>query len=167
MVFELKSIRKNIWTIIIHHISKKISSIFSIHTSRKIAYTKMYKDSKINQSIFKSSWVHNLAKCMHVICENNERYDCKIARWIQKIMQCMWILKINDAWKKFGQKLRNWKFFSFDRSSIDQKPIKLGREQWLKIKGFSICRKTHSINQNSGKLDFLKNCRSLYKKHST
>ena len=99
MVFELKSIRENIWTIIIHHISKKISSIFSIHTSRKIAYTKMYKDSKINQSIFKSSWVHNLAKCMHVICENNERYDCKTARWIQKTMQCMWILNINDAWK--------------------------------------------------------------------
>ena len=22
---------------------------------------------------------------MHVMCENNERYDCKIARWIQKI----------------------------------------------------------------------------------
>ena len=30
---------------------------------------------------------------------NNERYDCKTARWIQKTMQCMWILNINDAWK--------------------------------------------------------------------
>ena len=58
------------------------------------------KDSKINQSIFKSSWVPNLVKCMHGMCENNERYDCKIARWIQKTMQCMWILNINDAKKK-------------------------------------------------------------------
>ena len=79
----------------------------------------------------------------------------------------MWILNINDAWKKFGQKLRNWKFFSFDRSSIDQKPIKSGREQWLKIKGFSIGRKTHSINRNSGKLNFLENCRRLCRNHST
>ena len=36
---------------------------------------------------------------MYVMCENNERYDYKIARWIQKTMQCMWILNINDAWK--------------------------------------------------------------------
>ena len=84
----------------------------------------MYKDSKINQSIFKLSWVPNLAKCMHVMCENNERYDCcKTARWIQNTMQCMWILNINDAWKKFGQILRNWNFFIFDQSSIDWMPI--------------------------------------------
>ena len=50
---------------------------------------KCTKDSKINQSIFKSSWVPNLAKFMHVMCENNERYDSKIARWIQKIVQWM------------------------------------------------------------------------------
>ena len=56
---------------------------------------KCTKDSKINQSIFKSSWVPNLAKCMHVMCESNERYDCKTARWIQKTMQC-----INDEKKK-------------------------------------------------------------------
>ena len=36
---------------------------------------------------------------MHVMCENNEGYDCKTARWIQKTMQCMSILNINDAWK--------------------------------------------------------------------
>ena len=24
-----------------------------------------------------------------VVCENNERYDCKNARWIKKTMQCM------------------------------------------------------------------------------
>ena len=58
--------------------------------------------------------------------------------------------------KNFGQKLRNWKFFSFDWSSIDRIPIESSREQWLKIKGFSIGRKTHSINQNSGNLNFWK-----------
>ena len=60
----------------------------------------MYIGLKINQSIFKSSWVSNLAKCIHGMCENNERYDCKTTRWIQKTMKCMWILNINDAWKK-------------------------------------------------------------------
>ena len=34
---------------------------------------------------------------MHVMCENNERYDCKTARWIQK--QCN-ALNINDSKKK-------------------------------------------------------------------
>ena len=28
--------------------------------------------------------VPNLAKCMYVMCENNERYDCKTAIWIKK-----------------------------------------------------------------------------------
>ena len=37
---------------------------------------------------------------MHGMCENNERYNCKTARWIQKTMQYMWILNINDAKKK-------------------------------------------------------------------
>ena len=69
--------------------------------------------------------------------------------------------------KKFGQKLRNWKFFSFDRLSINRIPIKPSQEQWLKIKGFSINRKTHSIDWNSGRLDSLKSCRSLCRKHST
>ena len=32
---------------------------------------------------------------MHSMCKNNERYDCKMAKWIQKTMQCMWILNIN------------------------------------------------------------------------
>ena len=79
---------------------------------------------------------------MHVICEYNERYDYKNARCIQKTMQWIWILNTNDAWKdQIGQKLKNRKCFSFDRSSIDRIPIKLGREQWLKIKGFSIYQK--------------------------
>ena len=99
MVSELKSSRENICTLIIHHISKKnflISHIKNIYEN--------VKNSKINQSIFKSSWVPNLAKCMHVRFENNERYDCKTTRWIQKIVQCMWILNINDAWKKIWSK---------------------------------------------------------------
>ena len=58
--------------------------------------------------------------------------------------------------KKFGQKLRNWKFFSFNLSSIDRISIESGREQWLKIKGFLIDRKTHSIDQNSRNLNFWK-----------
>ena len=45
---------------------------------------------------------------MHGMCENNERYDCKIARWIQKTMQCMWILNINDAKKKKKNRLVNY-----------------------------------------------------------
>ena len=47
--------------------------------------------------------------------------------WLQnckmdtKTMQCMWILSTNDAWKKnFGQKHRNWKFFSCDLSNSNQ-----------------------------------------------
>ena len=31
----------------------------------------------------------DVAKCMHVMCENNKRYDCKNARWIHKTMQYM------------------------------------------------------------------------------
>ena len=69
--------------------------------------------------------------------------------------------------KNFGQKLRNWKFFSFDQSCIDWIPIEWGWEQWLKIKGFSIGRKTHSIDRNSGNLNFLKNCRRLCGNNST
>ena len=64
MVSELKSSRENICTLIIHHISKKIFLISHI----KNIYENV-KNSKINQSIFKSSWVPNLAKCMHVMCE--------------------------------------------------------------------------------------------------
>ena len=68
--------------------------------------------------------------------------------------------------KKFGHIFKNWKFFSFDWSSIDRITIESGRKSWLKIKGFSISRKTYSIDWNSGKLDFLKNYRSLCRKYS-
>ena len=57
---------------------------------------------------------------MYVMCENNERYDCKIARWIQKTMLCMWILNINDAWKKICQNLKTENFsISIGRASIE------------------------------------------------
>ena len=36
---------------------------------------------------------------MHVMCENNERYDLQNCKMDTKTMQCMWILNINDAWK--------------------------------------------------------------------
>ena len=76
----------------------------------------------------KSSWVPNLAKCMHGMCENNERYDYKTTRWIQKKNAMhvnpkhKWCVK-----KIFGQKLKNWKFFNFDQSSINRALIKSGR----------------------------------------
>ena len=55
------------------------------------------------------------------MCENNERYDFKIARWIQKTMQCMWILNINDAWKNRLVKYLKTENFSvsIDRTSIE------------------------------------------------
>ena len=58
--------------------------------------------------------------------------------------------------KKFGQILKNWKFFNFDQSRIDRIPIESGRKTWLKMKGISIGRKTHSINRNSRTLNFWK-----------
>ena len=69
--------------------------------------------------------------------------------------------------KKFGQKLRNWKFFSFDRLSINRIPIKPSQEQWLKIKGFSINRKTHSIDRNSENLSFWKTAEDYVENNST
>ena len=72
---------------------------------------------------------------MHVMCENNEKYDCKTARWIQKTMQCMWILNINDKKKK-------------------NRLVK-----YLKTKNFSVSinQETDSIDRKSGKIRFLKN----------
>ena len=69
--------------------------------------------------------------------------------------------------KIFGQKLRNWKFSSFDRLSIDRIPIEPGRKSWLKIKGFSIGRKTHSIDWNSGNLNFWKTVEDYTENNST
>ena len=58
---------------------------------------------------------------MHGMCENNERYDYKTARWIQKTMQCMWILNINDAKKNRLVKYLKIENFSvsIDRASIE------------------------------------------------
>ena len=80
MVFELKSSKENICTLLSIISLKKIFS--AIHQKKKRHILKCTKDSKNNQSIFKSSSVPKLAKCMHVMCENNERYDYRIARWI-------------------------------------------------------------------------------------
>ena len=49
---------------------------------------------------------------------------------------------------------------------IDRIPIESGKKSWLKIKGFSIGWKSHSINRNSGNLIFLKNCRRLCRNYS-
>ena len=40
-----------------------------VHTSIKIAHTKMYKTKKLINRFLRSSWVPNLAKCMRVVCE--------------------------------------------------------------------------------------------------
>ena len=100
-----------------------------------------------------------------------------------------------NIWKsenRWGEKAFNFSFLSkFNQSSTDQVPIKPDRRfslkpfekqirlieyqsrinrtnsrPSLKIKGFLIGWKTHSINWNSGKLDYLKNSRSLCRKHS-
>ena len=72
---------------------KKNISIFQQFTHQEnIAYTKMHRTQKLINQFFKSSWISNLAKCMHALYEKNKRYDCKNARWIKKTMQCMWIL---------------------------------------------------------------------------
>ena len=76
------------------------------------------------------------------MCENNERYDYKTARWIQKTMQCMWILNINDAKKNRLVKYLKIENFSvsIDRASIEyqlsQVEAKLEKSKnfdWLKI----------------------------------
>ena len=69
--------------------------------------------------------------------------------------------------KKFGRKLRNWKIFSFDWSSINRIPIESGKEQWLKIKGFSIGQRTLSINRNSRNLNFWKTAEDYVENKST
>ena len=93
--------RENIRIFIIHHISqKKYSQFLAVHTSRKKAYTKIYRTKKLNQLIFKSSWVPNLAKCMHVVCETKlwEIWfqKCKIDKG-NNVMHVN--PNTNDAWK--------------------------------------------------------------------
>ena len=77
---------------------------------------------------------------MHVMFENNERYDCKTARWIikkkkkKKTMQSMWILNRNDAWKKSGQtKILIAISIDWATGSIDRKS---GKIRFLKNKAF-------------------------------
>ena len=71
--------------------------------------------------------------------------------------------------KKIGQKLRNWKFYSFDQSSIDRIPIKPGRFKLKILMHFrSVDRQIRSI-ENLENFFFLKNgailCRNS-SKHS-
>ena len=65
-------------------ISLKKNIFYSSHIKK--AYTRKHIAQNLINQFFWSSWVPNVAKCMHVMCENNKRYDCKTARWIQK--QC-------------------------------------------------------------------------------
>ena len=73
---------------------------------------------------------------MHIMCENNERYACKNARWIKKTMQCMWIQNTNDAWKKFGQKYKTENFpVSIDQASSEHQ-AKLAEVRLQKLEKF-------------------------------
>ena len=63
---------------------------------------------------------------MHVMCENNERYDYKTVRWKKKkktttIMLCVWILNTNDVWKQnLFKNLKTENFLvSIDRALIE------------------------------------------------
>ena len=64
-----------------------------------------------------------------------------------------WCMEKNN----FGQKYRNWKFFSCDRSRIDRTSIESGILKPKILIAILIDRKTGSIDQNSGKKRFLKN----------
>ena len=83
----------------------------------------------------------------------------------KKTLQYMWILNINDEWKKNWSKLLRHENFSV---SIGWASIKYqsSRVQATieKSGNFSIDWKLHSIDRNSGKLDFLKNSRSFMQK---
>ena len=59
--------------------------------------------------------------------------------------------------KIFGQKHRNWKFFSCDQSRIDWTSIESGRLKPKILIAISIDRKIGSIDRKSGKIKFLKN----------
>ena len=79
-----------------------------------------------------------------------------------------WILNINVAWNKILVKnLEIEIFFNFDRLRIDRIPIESDREQWLKIKGFSIGRKTHLIDRNFVNLNFWKTAKDYAENNST
>ena len=94
-----------------------------------------------------------------MLCVKTTRdMTAKLQDGYKKSMQCMWILNINDAWKKkFGQRLGNWKFFIFNRSSIDRLLIETGRFKQKNLIAISIGRETGLIDQKSGKIKFLKN----------
>ena len=85
---------------------------------------------------------------MHVMCENNERYDCKNARWIKKTTQCMRILSqmMHEKYDR-SRKQKNFNFLVsicrmessinrilfleiFDRLSINQTSIESSRDFW-------------------------------------
>ena len=68
--------------------------------------------------------------------------------------------------KKFGQKFRNWKFFSFDWLSIDRIPIESGRSKIQKLGNFRLIKNhTRSIEILENWI-FWKTAEVLCRKHS-
>ena len=68
--------------------------------------------------------------------------------------------------KKFGQKFRNWKFFSFDRLSINRIPIESGRSKIQKFGNFRLIKNhTRSIEILENWI-FWKTAEVLCRKHS-
>ena len=59
---------------------------------------------------------------MHVMCETMRDMVAKTVRWIQKTMQCMWILNINDKKKKKNRLVKYLKTKNFS-VSIGQETI--------------------------------------------
>ena len=66
--------------------------------------------------------------------------------------------------KKFGQKHRNWKFFSCNRSRIDWTSIESSRLKPKILIAISIDRKTGSIDRKFGKIKYLKKLSILMQK---
>ena len=102
---------------------------------------------------------------MHVMCENNEKYDCKTTRLIQKKNamhvnpKYKWFMK-----KKIGKKHRNWKFFQFrsieHRLNINQVRLRA----MIKNQGIFDRSKNTFNRLKFWKFEFLKNRRRLYRK---
>ena len=90
---------------------------------------------------------------MHVMCGKKK---CNAMHVNPKHNWCMKILVKNLKTENFP--------VSIDRASIDTNRVR--PRAMIKIKGFLIDRKSHSIDRNSRNLNFLKNCRRLCKNYS-
>ena len=87
------------------------------------------------------------------MCENNERYDSKTVRWIQKI-NAMHVNR-KDKWYMKKNLFKNLEIENFS-VSIDRIPIELSRFYQKIVITISISWETAKIDRKSGKLEFWK-----------